>query len=196
MDYNVLVDGLPISYRGYKVRTSYKVGILLSQIMSDTTVEDDIKIYTATNLLYIDKPDDIQVSLKGIQWFLSCGKSEIHEIDKPTEHTNEIIIDYDTDQLDILAAFRVYKIELTDKMHYWEFTSILPNLKDTTLAQKMQYRSVDLKDLKGESRKFYAEMKNKYKVRPLMSEEEWQEYQNKLREIHGDYYMKLKALNS
>lgn len=196
MDYNVLVDGLPISYREYRIRTNYKVGILLSQVMSDTTVEDDIKIYTAMNLLYIDKPEDTLIALKGIQWFLSCGKSEIHEIDKPTEHSNDIVIDYDVDQLDILAAFRVYKIELTDKMHYWEFTSILPNLKDTTLAQKMQYRSVDLKDLKGESKKFYAEMKNKYKVRPLMSEEEWNEYQNELRKIHGDYYMKLLQLNS
>lgn len=192
MDFNVLIDGYPISYKGYRVRTNYKIGILLSQAMSDETIEDDLRLFTGINLLFIDKPEDPLVALKGIQWFLSCGKSEMHE-EKEEDNITDIIVDYDYDQLDIAAAFKIHHIDLNDKLHYWEFCSLLPNLKDTTLSQKMQFRSTDLSKLKGETKKYYSEMKNKYRVHRVLSEEEWEEYQNKLRETRGSYYMKLKA---
>ena len=198
--YNVLIDGFPSAYKigekEYRIRTSYKIGVLLSQMMADPDIDDDLRFYIAIETLYIDKPEDIIQGINGVRWFLSCGKSEIHiEGEKHNDSTDEVI-NFDFDQLDIWAAFTIHHITLTDDLHYWQFISLLPCLVDTPLAQKMQYRGVDLKDLKGETKKFYSEQKKKYKIKPIFTKEEYEEQMEILRQQRGDYYMKLRALNN
>lgn len=198
--YNVLIDGFPSAYtvgdKEYKIRSSYKIGVLLSELMADPDIDEDIKMYIAIDTLYIDKPEDIMTALNGVKWFLSCGKSEIYIQGEDKDEQTDEVIDYTFDQLDIWAAFRVHNITLDDSLHYWQFVSLLPCLIDTPLNQKMQYRGIDLKTLKGDTKKFYSDQKKKYKIKPILTREEYEEQLKELEQQRGSYYMKLRAINN
>jgi DNA-dependent RNA polymerase auxiliary subunit epsilon len=194
---NVLLDGFPKDYKGYKINTSYKVGILLTLLTEDETIDEDLKFMQAFNLLYIDTIDDFQVAYDGLMWFLSCGKSELHFDKEPNDDKNtDKCIDFDLDSMDIWAAFYVKGIDLSKvDLHWFAFTHLLGNMNDTILSQKMQFRSTDLSKMKGDTRKYYAELKEKYKIRKVLTKEEYEEKMRKLSENNGSYYMKLRELN-
>ena len=59
-------------------------------------------------------------------------------------------------------------------MHWYEFKSLFDGLtEDTKFIKIIQYRSVDLNDIKDkEMRKFYIKQKKIYKLPDMRSEEE------------------------
>ena len=196
--FNCLLQGFPTEYQGYAINTDFRVGILLTQLTEDESVEEDLKLLQAFNILYKDKiPEDFQVAYSGLEWFLSCGKSEIYYEEAPQDNgDNSKSIDFSVDHLDIWGAFWSKGVDLTKvSMHWFKFMAAIGNVGDCPLTQKMQFRSADLSKMKGDTRKYYAELKEKYKVRKIMTKEEHDEYIKKLEKTNGSYYMKLRALN-
>ena len=196
---NVLLDGFPKEYQGYPINTDFRIGIMLSLLLEDDTIDDEeLRLMHALTLLYKDKvPEDINTAMSGLYWFLSCGKSEIYyDEDEDNDDSSDKSIDFNVDHLDIWAAFYKLGVDLEQSnMHWFKFCSLLGSLGDCALSQKAQYRTVDLSDMTGETRKYYAKLKRKYKVRKLISKEE---HDAKLKEIettYGSYYMKLRELN-
>ena len=192
--FNCLLDGFPDEFEGYQLNTDYRIGILITLLLEDDDIPDDIKMLQAFNLLYKDKvPDDLDVARHGVIWFLSCGKSEICYADGYVEDKcTEKCIDFNQDHLDIWGAFWARGIDLNSvNMHWFKFMSALGNLGDCPLTNKMGYRATDLKDMKGETRKYYAELKDKYKVRKIVSTEEMEKIIADAEEKHGSYYAKL-----
>jgi hypothetical protein len=177
--YNILLDGLPTEYKGHKLRTSYKVGILITELLEDDSIEEDYKQYQAITLLYEDIPEDVTEALNGLQWYLSLGKSEWHFIEGTKEaEVTEKSLDFTQDQFTIVSGFkRLYGIDLLkEDIHYWLFMSLLSDMGENALqGSKMSYRCMSLKDLKGDMKKHYAEIKDSFKVRGMMSEEEYKE---------------------
>lgn len=197
---NILLDGFPTEYQGYPLRTDYRVGILLSLLMEDNTVDDDdIKVYQAIAVLYEKIPDDIGIAYKGLVWFLSCGRSELHFEDDDDINNNELedkAIDFNQDSLDIWAGFKArLGIDLLkEEMHFWAFMSLLSNLGDCQLTQKIGYRTADLSELKGETKKFYSKMKEKYRIKEVLTEEEYNKRLQAIKNspiLQGEFTKKL-----
>lgn len=192
--FNVLLDnGFPTEYEGYKLNTDFRVGIQLTLLQEDKTFPEDIKLVKAFDLLYTEKVPPLEIAIKGLLWFLSCGKSEIHTEDEKEEETTDKAIDFNIDSLDIWGAFWSKGIDLTKvNMHWFKFITALGYIdKDCPLAQKMSYRTADLSKLKGDTRKYYAELKQKYKIKPIYTDEEYERLMKLKEEQHGSYYMKL-----
>ena len=72
--------------------------------------------------------------------------------------------------------------------------SAINNLGDCPLSQKISFRTVDLSKMKGDTRKYYSELKDKYKVKRVMTKDEYEEYVNDLEESYGSYYVKMMGL--
>ena len=194
--FNLLIDGLPTEYRGLTINTSYKYGILISSLFDDDELEDEEKVYIALKLLYKDEIeiDKIKDATEGLFWYMSLGKNEWH-LKEDNNGNNEPAIDYLQDSHDIYATFLGYfNIDLNkDDLHYWSFISLLSNLPDKCpLSSKIGFRTVDLSKLKGETKKYYAELKSKFAIQETKSDEQIKQEEKlkkalppKMREILG-----------
>lgn len=195
---NVLLDGFPTEYKGYAVNTDFRIGILITLLQEDEEIDEDLKMLQALNLLYKNKvPEDINVAVDGLLWFLSCGKSELYfDEDEDKDDSLDKALDFTVDHLDIWAAFYKLGVDLEkDNLHWFKFLSLLGSISDCALTQKIQFRTTDLSKMKGDTRKYYAQLKNKYKVRKTISKEEHEAKMKELEATYGSYYMKLRALN-
>lgn len=195
--FNCLLDGFPDEYKGYKINTDFKIGILLSLLIDDKSVDEDLKMLQSFNLLYKDKvPSDLEMAFDGVIWFLSCGKSEIYyEDDYIDSSKTEKCIDFNIDHLDIWGAFWARGVDLNNvDMHWFKFMSALSNLGDCPLTQKISYRCTDLSKMEGNTKKYYAELKEKYKIRNIISKEEYLANLKKMENNYGSYYMKLRSI--
>ena len=191
--FNVLLDNdFPNSYEGYELNTDFRVGIQLTLLQEDASFPEDLKLLKAFDLLYKDKVPPPDIAIKGLLWFLSLGKSEQHTIDDKEETTTDKALDFNLDSLDIWGAFWSKGIDLTKvNMHWFKFMTAIGYLGECPLTQKIAYRTTDLSKLKGDTRKFYAELKEKYKIKPVYSDEEYERIMKNLEEEHGSYYVKL-----
>lgn len=192
--FNVLLDkGFPTDYKGYELNTDFRVGIQLTLLLEDETFPEDVRLLTALKLLYKDGTPPLEEAIRGMLWFLSCGKSEQRTENEKEENTTDKAIDFSVDSLDIWGAFWSKGIDLTKvNMHWFKFITALGYIdKDCPLAQKMSYRTTDLSKLKGDTKKFYAELKEKYRIKPVYTPEEYEELMKQKEKQHGSYYMKL-----
>ena len=84
--FNCILDGFPEDYMGYPIRSDFRIGIKLTLLTEDNTIDDFIKQKFALTLLYKEpnKIKDIGVALDGLVWFLTCGNSEIYYDDDYT----------------------------------------------------------------------------------------------------------------
>lgn len=191
---NILLDGFPTEYKGYPLNTGFRVGILISLLLKDKEVDEKLKILQAINLLYSDDvPPDPQEAIDGVFWFLSCGRAGlIYKDGYREEKPDEECLDFDFDQLDIWGAFWAKGIDLTKTdMHWFQFMSAIGNLGDCPLTTKMGYRATSLKDMKGETRKYYKELKEKYKIRETTTKQEIVDMIEEDEKINGKYHAKL-----
>lgn len=195
--YNILLDGLPTKYKDYRIRTSYRIGVDLNLLFEDDSVDSDYKVVMAIDILYIDKPDDINEATAGIGWFLSCGTNEAYYIDKPASNpSGNKALDFQYDANEIYGTLRLYGIKLEPSLHWFEFMSIVQSLPDCPLSQRMGYRVLDLSKFKGQTRAQYADIQNKVRVRKALTKEEYEEQMKEAKETYGSYYEQLKRLNS
>lgn len=192
--FNCLLDGFPTKYKGYTINTDWRIGVLISLLLDDEEIPFDLRVMQSLNLLYKDKvPDDPDLAFNGVLWFLSCGKSEIcyadgYQDDKP----NEPCIDFTQDHLDIWGGFWSKGIDLeTADMHWFKFMQALANLGDCPMSQKMSYRATNTSKMSGETKKYYNELKMKYRVRKIVTAEEYEKLCEAAEQKHGSYYAKL-----
>lgn len=197
--YNMLTEKLPTKYKGYLIDTDFRVGIKISLALDDWQLGDEERVLTALSLLYGEGiPDDMNIALDGLRWFLSCGKeaentsySDIDDVDNAKESVNvkgdDIAFDFEVDSSNIYAAFlKNYNIDLTkSNMHWFQFISLFSNLKDTSLNDIMYYRTLDLSQYKGEQRTEMKNLKERYKIHKITK----QQVEN-LKIIYGQDWVK------
>lgn len=166
---NILLDALPENVNGIPVRSGFRTMIQLELMMDDPEVPREARLPLALNLLYKQPADDLQKAVDGLLWFYSCGSPDAPERIAGGK-TTERAYDFETDAPDIYAAFlQTYGINLnTAELHWWAFRALLGALPESCkIVRIMGYRTRDLSDLKGKEKKYYAEMKARYKLRPL-----------------------------
>ena len=183
--YNMLTEKLPTKYKGYHINTDFKCGIKISLALDDWQLGDEERVLTALSLLYGEGiPDDMNIALDGLRWFLTCGKeadkasySDIDDVDNAKESVNvkggDIAFDFEVDSSNIYAAFlKNYNIDLTkSNMHWFQFISLFSNLKDTSLNDIMYYRTLDLSQYKGEQRTEMKNLKERYKIHKITKQQ-------------------------
>ena len=197
--YNMLTEKLPTKYKGYHINTDFKCGIKISLALDDWQLGDEERVLTALSLLYGEGiPDDMNVALDGLRWFLTCGKeadkasySDIDDVDNAKESVNvkgdDISFDFEVDASNIYAAFlKNYNIDLTKTdMHWFQFIALFSNLKDTSLNDMMYYRTIDLSQYKGEQKAEMKALKERYKIHKITK----QQVEN-LKIIYGQDWVK------
>lgn len=183
--YNMLTEKLPTKYKGYHINTDFKCGIKISLALDDWQLGDEERVLTALSLLYGEGiPDDMNVALDGLRWFLTCGKeadkasySDIDDVDNAKESVNvkgdDISFDFEVDASNIYAAFlKNYNIDLTNTdMHWFQFIALFSNLKNTSLNDMMYYRTIDLSQYKGEQKAEMKALKERYKIHKITKQQ-------------------------
>ena len=197
--YNMLTEKLPTKYKGYHINTDFKCGIKISLALDDWQLGDEERVLTALSLLYGEGiPDDMNIALDGLRWFLTCGKeadkasySDIDDVDNAKESVNvkgdDISFDFEVDASNIYAAFlKNYNIDLTKTdMHWFQFIALFSNLKNTSLNDMMYYRTTDLSQYKGEQKAEMKALKERYKIHKITK----QQVEN-LKIIYGQDWVK------
>lgn len=197
--YNMLTEKLPTKYKGYHINTDFKCGIKISLALDDWQLGDEERVLTALSLLYGEGiPDDMNIALDGLRWFLTCGKeadkasySDIDDVDNAKESVNvkgdDISFDFEVDASNIYAAFlKNYNIDLTKTdMHWFQFIALFSNLKNTSLNDMMYYRTIDLSQYKGEQKAEMKALKERYKIHKITK----QQVEN-LKIIYGQDWVK------
>ena len=197
--YNMLTEKLPTKYKGYHINTDFKCGIKISLALDDWQLGDEERVLTALSLLYGEGiPNDMNIALDGLRWFLTCGKeadkasySDIDDVDNAKESVNvngdDISFDFEVDASNIYAAFlKNYNIDLTKTdMHWFQFIALFSNLKNTSLNDMMYYRTIDLSQYKGEQKAEMKALKERYKIHKITK----QQVEN-LKIIYGQDWVK------
>ena len=156
---NIILDRLPTEYKGYLIRTSFRIGIQISLCLQDEDYSEEERVLIALNLLYGNgMPQDLDVAMEGLDWFISCGN------DKKKGAVNDKQLFYwDFDNERIFSSFlATYGIDLTkEDMHWFKFIAMIGSLnKDCAFNKAIEIRDYDMKDLSGKNRIAMQKMKN------------------------------------
>ena len=76
-------------------------------------------------------------------------------------------------------------------MHWFKFMAFLNNLGDCPLSQKISYRATDTSTMKGDTKKYYIDLKSKFKIKTQVTKEERDAYLEEQKEKFGSYYYTL-----
>lgn len=166
---NIMLDGLPTEYEGYLIRTDFRIGMQISEAMNDVDLAEPEKMMTALQLLYGKGiPADRGTAEAGLKWFMRGGSEEQHSAGGKT------VFDFEQDNRMVYSAFRArYGIDLTrERLHWFAFLAMLSDIGGCSLADVMGIRGTDLSKLTGEQQKYYAELQERYRIQPPMSEAE------------------------
>ena len=185
---NVLIEGLPktviVNGSPFPLKTNFYIGIIFTELMTDSKITPYEKVIRAIDLWYQEKPpmesyDQIKEAFDKIMWFYTMGENEeestsnsrVRVRNRPTR-----ILDYEADQAYIVSAFQQqYGIDLTvENIHWWRFKMLFNGLTEKTKMVKiMQYRAMEIDPKMPEKqRKFYQEMKILYALPDKRTEEE------------------------
>lgn len=160
----LLEDGLPETIDGVTIYPDYRNMIRFEQILDDDALSDTAKTVMGVGQLFEDlPPGGLERAVDRLQWFYSRGKSENAESRRPVGKRSVRAYDLTYDAPCIYAAFRqAYQIDLAEipYLHWWAFLALLENLPDSTaMAQRMQLRTMDLKEIKNKKmRDHYKEL--------------------------------------
>lgn len=160
---NIMLDRLPDNYEGYLIRTDFRIGIQIDLCLRDDSIPEYERLAIALNLLYGNGMPELEKALKGLKWFLMCGKEqELTEDDGQ----NEQVFDFDIDDTRLYSSFkRAYGIDLTkDRLHWFQFVSLIGDLGDCAFTQAIHFRTADISEMKGKERERYAKMKRRLKL--------------------------------
>ncbi len=143
---NVLLDELPEEWNGYKINTSFRIGIQIFLVQEDKILADYERIPLIISLLFEQDGEDTVSFPEGeelgkcIRWFMNGWCHDKYPVDVDKRR----IIDFDIDQWRIYADFRqIYGINLNEvDMHWWEFMGMLWNMphRQSSFLQVIEIR--------------------------------------------------------
>lgn len=170
MNYNIVLDRLPTEYKGYLIRSDFRIGIQISNCLSDVELDMSERITSALILLFGNGvPDDFGIAYAGLIWFLSCGKKDItaedYESDSDDSSEPEVM-SFEQDITMIYSAFRkCFNINLArEHMHWFEFNALLNDISDCAMTNVIDIRTMKLSDVDKKSRAKVLQLKAKYAI--------------------------------
>lgn len=170
--FNMMLDRLPEDYKGYLIRTDFRVGIQIVQALQDSELSGQERGAIALTLLFgMGVPADSETAKNGMQWFLSGGDETDCGERAGAEPKS---FDFDVDHARLWSGFyRVYGIDLsTAKMHWFQFLSMIADLKDSAFSDVVGYRTADTSKMPADMKRAYQRMKDMYALKSSYTEEE------------------------
>lgn len=149
---NLLLDRLPEDYKGWLIRTDYRIGVQIQLCLSDADLTQEERISLALSLLYGEGVPPLQTALDGLAWFMGCGQL-LQEV-PPEGGTQRFWFDYDHAR--IAASFRKsFGVDLLRaRLHWFEFMALLDSVdEDSSLSSAIQLRGTDTSQMKGRQRR-------------------------------------------
>lgn len=184
--YNICLDKEPVEYKGYLIRSDYRIGIQITLALEDFELADEDRVLCALELLYGNGiPDDMSLACDGMVWFLSGGRkcsdsesslSGIEEVDDEVDDfvstNNKVAYDFEIDSDMIYSAlFSQYGVEIDkERIHWFKFLALFKGLKDTEFNDLMYYRTVDISKLPKEQQHDMRVLQNKYSIRKVTAQ--------------------------
>lgn len=167
--YNAMLDRLPEDYYGWLIRTDYRIGVQIHLCISNPELSDSEKTWTALSLLYGNGMPDFRTALDGLAWFMSCGEGQQAE-----EDSGPAVYCFERDSARIVSAFRkVFGIDLSrEKLHWFEFISMLGDLGDTAFTNVINIRTTDASEVDKKKRAEFVRMKKRFSLSDRYTAEE------------------------
>lgn len=173
---NLLLEKLPYSVRvgeseyeiepDYRIMAKFEQGILTGD-RGDKKAMSELLVKCLFDFYKENIPTDLKQAVDEMWWFYRCGEPVNSKLNSVGTKHFKRLYDYDVDAPLIASAFAdTYGIDIiSSKMHWWQFKAYFMGLSDDTRFVKiMSYRGMDLSEIKGAQRKFYARLQKKYEL--------------------------------
>lgn len=175
---NVLFDGYPEDYKGYLIRTDYRIALQILQCFSDEEFSVEEKYAQAAVLLFGNgAPNDWELIIEGITWFVNGGNEK-----KGSSASVENILDFEVDNRRIRSAFlKAYGIDIAKEyMHYFDFLDRFNDIGECAMSNVMKIRTEEIDpNMSEKSRLRLMELKREFSLDKSVSyTEEEQEQLN------------------
>lgn len=171
--FNIMLDGLPTDYKGYLIRTDFRIGMQISEALNDVNLAEPEKMITALQLLYGNGvPSDTDLAQAGLQWFMNGGKGKEDRGNEEFADANPLTFDFEQDNRLVYSAFRArYGIDLTrERLHWFAFLAMLGDIGGCSLSDIIGIRSADLSKMSDDQRRQYAKLQARYRIMPQLSD--------------------------
>lgn len=167
---NILLDRLPQDFEGYLIRTDFGIGVQIALCGADQELSDWEKTATMMSLLYGRGGPDFETSMRGLSWYMSCGK----EVESDGDDRADAVMSFDADDIRIYSAFRAkYGIDLQkDRLHWFQFMSLLQDLSGTAYSDVINLRQMNPSDVDPKKRAEFARIKKRFALPNEYTEEE------------------------
>lgn len=163
--FNVLLDRLPDRWRGYRIDTDFRTGILIMQCLSDKEFPEEDRILHSLSLLFPYERPVAEEAAEGLVWFMSEFNHDNYNAKSKADSVKSY--DFDIDQWRIYSAFlSQYGIDLnTAKMHWFTFMGLLSNLEECafTRVADIRLKKIDPK-ADAKEKKALKEAKEVYRI--------------------------------
>lgn len=168
---NAMLDGYPEEYKGYLIRTDYRIGIQICQCLADEEMNIYEKVAVAYELLFGRGIPDMNTAQEGLSWFINAGETS----DQKDDEGDERYFDFEVDSGRIVTAFKkAYHIDLErENLHWFKFLSMLGDVGECAMTTVVNIRAKKITaDMPAEQRATYAELKRKYSLVEYTEEEQ------------------------
>lgn len=158
--YNALLDRLPEDYKGWLVRTDYRIGVQIQLCLSDPELSDSEKTFTALSLLYGNGIPDLKTALEGLNWFMSCGDPA----ESTVQECGPEVYSFEHDASRIVSAFRkTFGVDISkEKLHWFQFVPMLGDLNGTAFSSVIDIRSTDASEVDQKRSAEFLRMKKRF----------------------------------
>lgn len=170
-------EALTICGRVYPIDTDFRVWMKFQQALTAKGTDREKAERLCAMMERMGLPPG-QEALDAMLEFFTAASNEKQAGGK----NRPMAYDFEKDSEFIYSAFLgAYQIDLeTARLHWWKFKALFKSLPDNCqFSRIMQYRTVDLKDVPKNQRRFYQEQKARYSLgesTPHRTEKDMRDY--------------------
>lgn len=170
--FNVLLDRFPDNYKGYLIRTDFRIGMQIVSCLKDRSVFEHEKYKICLKLLYGNSLPPINIAVEGLTWFMNLG--ELPDSNEESHGSSKDIINFEIDSSRIYSGFKAtFNIDLdTEKMHWFKFRSLLLELRDCHLSDITEIRTMSTKNMDSSQKMQINRLKRLYSIDDSFDEEQ------------------------
>lgn len=161
--YHAPPETICVNGQEYPIDTDFRVWVEFQSILTGDAKDQE----KAERLSRLMDRLGLPLSKESLDAMLEFYTAESKEKTVAAQRTRSMAFDFQQDSEYIYAAFMgSYRIDLTTShLHWWTFKALFKALpEDCELCKIMRYRTVDLKDVPKEQRRFYQEQKARYSL--------------------------------
>ena len=167
----ILPKSLEIGDTEYKIRSDFRVALLIFEAFNDIELTDSEKIKVCLECLYEEIPDDMETAYKKAVWFLDGG-----DIPK-SKPLRKKTFDWKQDESLIFSAVNKsagFETRSAEYIHWWTFLGYFSEIGDGLFSQVLNIRSKKAKGKKLEKweLEFFSEHRELIELKQVYSAEE------------------------